>query len=176
MSSLGHSTLASNLHVSGTLSAGSLRVPDSTITDDMVSATADIDADKMQHRHVITYQQSPAAAIGAATIPLWVTNAANGAVINSIKAVITDTIATGADRTVTLTLQKAASGGSWSTMSGTTITFNNTSILRDISGSAASSPDLADQDMVQLIVAVAGSVGAQAKGLLVRVEIDEMPT
>lgn len=175
MSTLGHSTLASNIHVSGTLSAGSLRVPYSTITDDMVSATADIDADKMQHRHVIIYQQSPAAAVGAATIPLWVTNASNGAVINSMKAVITDTIATGADRTVTLTLQKAASGGSWATLAGTTVTFNNASVLLDIDGSSPSSPNLADQDMVQLIVAVAGAAGNQAKGLLVRVEIDEMP-
>ena len=175
MSTLGHSTLASNLHVSGTLSAGALRVPDGTVTDDMVSATADIDADKLEHRHTLIYQQSPAAAIGAATIPLWMCTASDGASIVAIKAAITDTVATGADRTVTVTLQKASSGGSWSTLAGTTITFNNSTTLLDVSGSAASVPALAEYDMLQLVVAVAGSAGAQAKGLLVRVEVDEMP-
>jgi hypothetical protein len=175
MSSLGHSTLASNLHVAGTLSAGSLRVPDSTITDDMVSATADIDADKVEHRHTLIYQQSPAAAVGAATIPLWMCAAGDGATIVSIKAAITDTVATGADRTVTITLQKAAQAGSWATLAGTTITFNNTTTLLDVSGSAPSVPGLIQYDMLQLVVAVAGAAGNQAKGLLVRVEVDEMP-
>ena len=91
-------------------------------------------------------------------------------------AAINGAIATGADRTVTVDLQKSTAGGAFSTVLSSTIGFTNASVLRTPVSGTINSPAYSALDEFRVVVSVAGSASAQATGLIVRAVFSEMPS
>jgi hypothetical protein len=140
--------------------------------DAIPSAAIDgpIDAVKLEGEHNFTLSQS--GDVVAAAEYLRVIFGATGVVI-AMEAAITETIATGPDRTVTVDLLKSSGGGAFTSILAAPLTFNSTSTLRALASAAFSNPALADGDILKLTVAVAGAAGAQAQGLVCSVTIRE---
>lgn len=85
--------------------------------------------------------------------------------------------ATGADRTVTVDLQKSTGGGAFATILSTPLTWNtNSTAVRTAQAATISSANLVDGDILQAVITVAGSAGAQAQGLLLTLQLREDPT
>lgn len=151
------------------LSAENFTPPASSTTDATVATAADINDSKVRHRYCFALSQT--GAVVAATQYLRILQAAG--TLLSLEAAITEAVATGADRTATIDLQKSTGGGAFSTVLSATIVFNNVSVLRTVStGTFSSSPVIAG-DILKLTVAVAGAAGAQAAGLVVNLVIAE---
>lgn len=83
--------------------------------------------------------------------------------------------ATGADRTVTVDIQKSTGAGAFASIMSATIGFTNSSAIRTPVAGTFSVPSLVDGDILQAVVTVAGSASAQAQGLLLSLTIDELP-
>jgi hypothetical protein len=164
--------LNNDLHVNGTLSCKTFNPPSGSITNAAVLAAAGIDASKVVSRKSLAVSQAPGTAVVAATTHLHIVRAA-GTVV-AVEAA-TETPATGADRTVTVDLQKSTSAGAFATVLSAPITLNNTSTARTVYSGAISSTAVVDNDLLRLVVTVAGAAGAQAQGLLVTVTLDENP-
>lgn len=161
----------SDLHVRGALSAQSINIPTGTIEDADVNGSADISASKLiRHQSIDEQIVAPATAITAATRLLHICRAAGTLV--SFEAIVTK-VATGADRTVTVDLQKSSGGGAFATVLSATIGFTNASTVRVPVAATINTTTLADGDILQAVVTVAGSAGNQAEGLLVTLTATE---
>lgn len=158
-----------DLHVRGTLSAERFLPPAGSIADAGVQALADIADTKVRHRNNFTLSQT--GTVVAATQYLTIQKY-TGAVL-AIEAMITETIATGADRTVTIDLAKSTGGAAFASILTSTIVFNNVSVLRTITEGVINTSGLVDGDVLRLTVAVAGAAGNQALGLVVTVQARE---
>jgi hypothetical protein len=93
-----------------------------------------------------------------------------------IRAKITEAIATGSDRTVTIDVQRSTGGGGFSSILTSTIVFNNLSTLLVDTIATISLPTLAQGDALMVSIAVAGSLLAQANGLAVSILESNQPT
>ena len=161
-----------SLHVNGTLSAKLFTPPDGSISNDAIAGAAGIEATKVVHQWTLPVRQSPGTAVVAATDLLHIARFAGEIV--AIEAA-TATVATGADRTVTIDLQKSSSGGAFASVLTGGIVLDDGSTNRVPVAGTINSPDFVDGDLLQVVVAVAGSAGAQAQGLLVSVTLREHP-
>lgn len=172
---MAYSVWDTNVTVNGSIVCHSLTTSQGNgFTDDDIAAGADINHNKLEHRHAIVVSQAGTVGAGLAhqdTYYLRIMRA-TGTVL-SIEAMITETVATGADRTVTLDLKKSTSGGAFASILSSTIVFNNASTIRTLSVGAISDDDLIDGDVLALTVAVAGTAGNQAEGLVVQIEVHE---
>jgi len=157
-----------SLYVAG-LSCGTFNPPAGCIGDAAILVGAGIDDAKLKHRYHEVLSQT-GAVVGTTAYLRIVQN--TGAVL-SIEAAITETIATGADRTCTVDLQKSTGGAAFASVLSAAIVFNNLSALRTITTGVISTPGLVDGDLLRLVVTVAGVAGAQAAGLLVSVVVKE---
>lgn len=151
------------------LSAENFTLTSGTLGNAAIQTNAAIDDTKLKHRYSFVLSQT--GAVVAATEYLRIMQAA-GTVL-SVEAAITEVVATGADRTITIDLQKSTGGGAFATVLSATIEFDNASVLRTISVGGISSAALVDGDILKLTVAVAGAAGAQAAGLVVNVVLSE---
>lgn len=151
------------------LSAEQFTLTGGTLGDSAIASNAGIQATKLQHRYHFFHSQS--GTVAAATQYFRILQATGESL--SIEAAVTEAVATGADRTVTIDLKRSTGGGAFASILTSTIVFNNVSTLRAISTGAINTSTLSDGDMLQLTVAVAGAAGAQAQGLLVSVTIRE---
>jgi hypothetical protein len=161
-----------DLHVNGALSCKTFTLPAASVTNASVAGGAAIDATKLVHQFPLYVQQSPGSAVVAATTLLHIARAAGSIV--AIEA-MTTTPATGADRTVTIDLQKSTGGGAFASALTTTIVLDDDTTARTPVAGTVASPSLVDGDQLQLVVTVAGAAGAQADGLLVTVTVREEP-
>lgn len=173
--SLDNQVIPNNVHVDGHFTAHTMAIPTGTLTDDAVSETARIAASKLVNRIEPIYTQAIGTAVVAATVPLYICKADNS-VIQNVCVAIAGAIATGADRTVTIDVKKVATAGSPTTILSSTIVMTNASVLYTVTKSTPSVADIDDGDLLILYVTVAGSAGAQAQGLIVRVLVDENPS
>ncbi len=164
-----------DLHVFGNLSAKTMTVPASSVTNNSVSAAAAIAATKLEHQFALGYTQVPGAAIVAATQDVHIVHGQTGEVV-SFEAAITGAIATGADRTVNVDLQKSTGAGAFATILTATILLDNTDVLRTVNAATISSANLVDGDILRVIITVAGAAGAQGEGLIVTLQLREDPT
>ena len=151
------------------LSCKNFTPPPGCIADAAVAPAADINDTKLRHRYQPVVSQT--GTVVADTRYLRIAQAA-GTVL-AVEAAITETIATGADRTVTLDVQKSTGGGAFASILTTPLVFNNASALRTVSVAPIATPGLLDNDILRLTIAVAGVAGAQALGLVVNVVIAE---
>lgn len=158
--------------VDGDFSARTMSIPAAAISNLQMASSAAVEATKLQHQHTLTFYIPPATAITAQTIPLWICRGLTASII-AIQAAIVGTIATGADRTVTVDLKAGNAGGAYATVLSSTIGFTNVSALRTVGAGVISTPAMAVGDSLQLAVAVAGAAGNQALGLLVTVTVRE---
>ena len=164
-----------DLHVNGTLSAKLFTAPSGSITNTHVSASADIDATKLEHQFPLDYKQLPGTAVVADTQDLHIVHGATGSIV-SFRAAITGTIATGADRTVNVDLQKSTGGGAFATILSATLLFNNADVLRTAESATILTPGLVVGDILRVVVTVAGAAGNQALGLIATATIREDAT
>ena len=146
----------------------------SGIADANIDQAAAIDDRKMRHRYRKHLAVEAATAITAATYTSHVVVGATGT-IRTFKASITGTIATGADRTVDVDLQKSTGAGAFATVLSATIHFTNASTIRALSSAAFSDSSLVAGDILQIVLTVAGAAGNQAKGLACELEVAEAP-
>ena len=116
-----------------------------------------------------------ASSVTALTKDVYVVKGANGTLLG-FTAAITGTIATGADRTVTVDLQKSTGAGAFATVLSATIQFNNVSVLRTASSGTFSSTSLVAGDLLRVVVTVAGAAGNQALGLVCSIQLREETT
>lgn len=156
-------------HVNGSLTVKTFVPPAGCIDNAAVKANAQIAASKLVNRQRFTHTQS--GTVAAATEYIFIARAA--CTIAAIEACIPDTIATGADRTVNVDLQKSTGAGAFATVLSATIEFDNGSVLRTVSTGTLASDTLVDGDILRLVITVAGSAGNQAVGLIVNVTVDE---
>jgi hypothetical protein len=166
------SVLNGDFHFNGALSCKTLVAPPLSIGDAEIKAVAAINATKVVHQFPVYVSQAPGSAVIAATSHLHILRAVGEIV--SIEA-MTPTPATGADRTVSIDLQKSTGGGAFATVLNAPITLNNATTARTPVSGAINSTALIDNDILQLVVTVAGAVGNQAQGLLVAVTLRENP-
>lgn len=166
-----NTTFDGNIIVRGNVSAETFTYPAGSIKDVAVASDAAIDDGKTVRREAFVLSQT--GAVVAETRYAHIMRAAGDVV--SIEASVTEAVATGADRIVTIDLQKSTGAGAFATILSAAIVFNNGSTLRAITAGTISSAALIDNDMLRLVVTVAGAAGAQAQGLVVTVNVAENP-
>lgn len=145
-------------------------LPDGTVDNDAVVSLADIDAAKLEAETIITYSQT--GTIVAATEYVHIVRGSSGTLV-ALEAAITETIATGGDRTVDIDIQKSTGAGAFATVLSATIQFDSADVLRTLSAGAFSSTSLTDGDLLAIVITVAGSAGNQAEGLIATLTVRE---
>lgn len=80
-----------------------------------------------------------------------------------------EVVATGADRTITVDLQKSTGAGAYATILSATIGFTNVSAVRTMVVGTFSNTALVAGNILRTVVTVAGAAGAQATGLSVSI-------
>jgi hypothetical protein len=149
-------------------------IPNSSIKNQMI--VGPIDASKVtRHESVNVQLFGPTTTVTALTQDIHIVRGATGTLL-AIQAAICGTIATGADRTVTVDLQKSTGAGAYATVLSSTVGFTNVSVLRTAVSGVLSGTSVIVADILRLIVTVAGAAGAQALGLVVTVTMEETET
>ena len=152
-----------DLQVKGSAQFGTLSLPASTVTNTMVSATAAIDASKLLHMVNQTEQLfGPTTTVTALSYDVYIGKGIG--TLTAFRAFIT-TVASGADRTITVDLHKSTAGGAFATVLSGTIGFTNVSAVRTLVSGTISPTAYVAGDLFRVIVSVAGAAGAQALGL-----------
>jgi len=146
------------------LSCSSIKLPSGAVSNASIQANAAIDASKLVHVIAKQYQQGTASAVVADTQFCHIVNGST-CTLAYVKATV-DTVATGADRTVSVDLQKRTGSGSWASVLTSTITFNSASTAGTIVSGSIATSTLAQDDYLKWVVTVAGSAGNQAIGVL----------
>lgn len=160
-----------DLVVTGTLSPRRFAPPASSIGGTAINSADPVPATKLEGEFNLSYSQD--GAVVADTAYLRIIRGATADVV-AVEACVTETIATGADRTVNVDLQKSTGAGAFATILTATIELDNASVLRTVStGALTGGAALVDGDLLRLVVTVAGAAGNQAEGLLVTVTLRE---
>lgn len=154
-----------DMAVSGNFSCGTLKLPTGAVSDASVSAGAAISAPKLVHVISKTYQQNQNAAVVADTQYAHIVNGAT-CTVYAVNAAV-DTVATGADRTVTVDLQRSTAGGAFASILTTPLVLNNANVARTMVSAALATTTLTQKDLLKWVISVAGSAGNQASGLVV---------
>lgn len=167
--------IESDVLVVGTISATVDNLPSAgSITNTHVSAAAAIAATKVQQQRNVTVELfGPAVAVAALTKWVAVIRGTTGTLV-AIKAA-TAVIASGADRTIAVDLQKSTGAGAFATVLSGTANFTNASPVRTLVSGTFSSTTLVAGDILEVIVTVAGGAGNQATGLTVQLIYTEDP-
>ena len=163
-----------DVYITGRLVPLQFSPPAGSVGNTAIPALAAIDASKLIHRFDLSYTQVPGTAVVTETRDLRILRGATGTVA-AVEAAITGAIATGGDRTVTIDVQKGNSATAFTTILTATLSFTSSSVLRTVSAATISVPAVLDNDILRVVVTVAGSAGAQAQGLIVTVTLEEAP-
>lgn len=164
--------LPGNWRVTGTLRPAAIDIPANSVDDVDIKSGANVAATKLEHQYDLKYTQDAGAAVVSATRNLHIVRGATGSVI-SVEAMV-DTAPTGADRTITIDVQKGNQSTAFATLLAATLVINNTTAAREVkTASLVASPTLADGDTVRVVVTVAGAAGAQGQGLNVTIMVRE---
>jgi hypothetical protein len=163
-------TINNDLRVNGDLSARTMTLPAGSVGNTQVQAAAKVAASKLEGEFNLAHSQ--AGTVAAATQYLRIIRGA-AATLVAVEASVTEAVATGADRTVTVQVERSTGGGAFASVLTAAIVFNNASTLRAVVAGVLSTTALADNDIIRVTVAVAGAAGAQATGLLVCITLRE---
>lgn len=164
-------TCEGDYHVAGVITCEGFVPPTNSITNNSLVANAGVETSKLVHRHLINLRQAPGSAVVAATYDIHIARAAG--VLRAIEAVITGTVASGADRTITIDLLKSTGGGAFASVLSPTLVLDNTNVVRVLETGAINTTAFVDGDLYRVTVAVAGSAGNQADGFSILITIDE---
>lgn len=147
--------------------------PSNSITNTMCNSAMALAASKhIRHQSIDVELYGPSTTVAALTKDVHIVRGATGTLVG-FEATINGTIATGADRTVTVDLHKSTGAGAFATVLSSTIGFTNSSTLRTAVAAVFSSTTLVDGDMLRIIVTVAGAAGNQAIGLFGTITMEE---
>jgi len=158
------SILQGDYLITGNLSANSMSLPSGGVKDTNVASGAAIAASKLIHEVTSKYQQNSNAAVVNDNQYAHIVNGAT-CTLAYVKAAV-DTVATGADRTVNIDLQRSTGGAAFATVLSSTILFNNASTARTVVSGAINTATLAQGDILKWVVTVAGAAGNQAIGVI----------
>lgn len=154
-----------DLQIKGTLLPTKITLPAGTVSNSHVASGAAIDASKLLHMvNVCTELYGPSTTVAALTKECYVAKGAG--TLSVVRVACNGTIATGADRTVNVDLQKSTGGGAFATVLSATALLNNASSLRTLASGTLSSTTYAAGDLFRWVVTVAGAAGNQAIGLV----------
>lgn len=153
--------------------ANDVVLPEDTVVDANVNSAAAIAASKLQHQHPISVQIADDATAVAAGDQLLHICRSTGEFYDLRAAVVT--VATGADRTVTIDVHKSTGGGAFATILTTTIVLDDDSTaLTPVAAVVdATKSALVAGDILKLVWTVAGSAGNQAIGCVATANIIE---
>lgn len=156
-----------DLHVNGALTCKSFTAPSASITNNAIQAAAGIAYTKVQQKVLVTKELFEAAtAITALNQTIFVADAA-GVLLGFTASIELDT--TGADRTVTVDLEKASDGSAtWTTVLTSTIGFADGETAGTQKSATINTTAFVAGDRFRAKVTVGGAAGNQAKGLTVR--------
>lgn len=168
-----------DLEIQGTLSVlTDVDFPDGSLNTDMFSAATSerLAATKSIARKSLSVELfGPTTTVAALTKGVHIVRGATGTLVG-LQATVHGTIATGADRSLTIDLQKSTGAGAFATVLTGVLTIDDEDVVRTVYSATISSTGLVVGDILELIVAVAGASGNQALGLLVTLTFDEAPT
>lgn len=163
-----------DLHVNGRLSSLYLTPAPQSVGSAAINTGDPLPTAGLRHRHeYIVELAEEATAIVAIT--KWLAALKYAGSIVAIEAFIA-VQATDASRTVTVDLHKSTGAGAFATILSATIGFTNVSAVRTAVAGTPSTATLAAGDILKAVVTVAGGVGTQAKGLTLRLIVDEHPS
>ena len=163
-----------DLYVTGTMFAAlGIVLPSNSVIDATVSPAAAISTSKVVKQEPLRHRQQSGSAVIAANEILGGVRGTTPSILQ-VRAMI-DTVATGSDRTVTIDVQRSTGGGAFSSVLTSTLVFDHTATARTFSSATVSLPTLVDGDVIKVTVAVAGSAGNQALGLLVETFLLQTP-
>ncbi len=139
-----------------------------------IATGAALAANKLIHQKTIATELfSPTTTIAALAGELLFIASASGTLQSFEGIVITNP--TGADRTVTVDLERSTGGGGFASILSTNIEIvDGTADLTPVVA-VISNTTVADGDIYKVVVTVAGSAGNQALGLLVTLVWNEQP-
>jgi len=169
--------IASDLYCSGTIT-GKNNVPSAgAVGDAQIAAAAAVQATKLIHQWTRTLDQAPGASIVAQSKIVHAVVGANLVAANcgiaSIAAVV-DAAATG-DHTATIDVLKRNGAGAWASILSAPLVISVSTAAGVVQTLAVAQAGLVTGDLLKITVAVAGSTGVQAQGLLVEIAIREYP-
>jgi hypothetical protein len=151
---------------------GTVNLPAGAVTNASVLAAANIAGTKTNHRHHIQYHQ--VGTVAAETELVFCAYAA--CTVLSVKAAVV-TVATGADRELTVEVKKSTGGGALSTILSSALAIDETkAALTHYDATLSGTPTMVADDLLAVVIAVSGSAGAQAVGLLVTIVVEENGT
>ncbi len=153
--------------------SGTLLMPAGTVRNADVSASAAIAATKLEHQFPISVMLfGPAVSVAALTQTIYAVRGLTGTIV-AFEAWIS-VVASDVSRTIAVDLQKSTGGAAFATVCSLTSNFTNASTVRVPVAAALSSTTLVDNDLLQIVVTVAGGVGTQATGLHATVMLREV--
>jgi hypothetical protein len=150
-----------------------LILPDNVVSRSAIVSAGVLTADRMRDVRGRISQElfGPAVAVAALTQWLHIVSGSTGALVRFEAAIALGP--TGADRTITVDLQKSTGGAAFASVLSATIGFVDASVERVPVAATFSSTALTDGDILQVVVTVAGSAGNPATGLTVTLTYDE---
>lgn len=157
------SRIETDLHINGALSANTWYVGDESVGNDQVAGDAQIDSDKVVHRHRPHYSQVNAAAF-AATVVLF--HAIRAGVLYNVRA--GSIVAATGNSTVTIDIRK---NGTTMLTAPFVLDNANTAYVAE-AGSLAGSA-IAAGDTITAVITISAGTGTLPTGLFVTVELDE---
>lgn len=166
---MAQSTVQSDLLVMGNLSSLTLTLPVNSVTDPSVVQGANIQATKLQHQRVMTYNTSTSGtAIANNTTCVYSVIASAGATVTAVKMVI-NVVPTSTD-TVVCDVQRSTGLGAYSTILTSPITFNSSSTAKSVVTASLATTSLNQNDLLQVVITGTNSSG---KGLLISIYTSE---
>lgn len=150
---------------------GAFSLPDNTVTSGKIPAGANISADKLQHRLVLSHQQKNGTDVISETLLLHIARA-----VSTIRRVSVrpTTAPTGGDKQYTVDVQKAANGSSsWTSILSAAIVMSSADANDTLNDGTLSGATLAIDDALRIVITASGSTGSQGQGFVCVIHCDE---
>ena len=156
--------IESDVYIAGDLSARSVSLPNATVTNAMVAASAGIAASKLQHQHRVHFSQANVTA-AAETRVIYRCYGATGTLLQFAAGSIA---ACTGNATVTVDLKKNGT-----TVLSSVITLDNGNSARVAEAGTLNVTALAVGDVLEVVVAVNAGSGSLGTGLFAAVTLQE---
>ena len=159
------SVLNQDFHVNGHLTAKTFKAPAGSITNAAIAEAAGIDADKLEHQYESLFTQVHGS---AATAERRVIHTVKGATGEIVSFRCGNVVACTVDATITIDL--LVNGSS---VLNATVVLDSTNTAYTFESGTVDTPDLTQDDVVEVSVTVAAGAGVLGQGLFCEAIIRE---
>ena len=159
------SKIEGDIHINGNLSSKTLSIPNSTVTNNAITASAGISATKLQHQHRASYSQESATTTVNETKVVHVVYGATGSIIDFKAATIVPCLS-GAVIDVDLFVNG-------STVLSAEINLSDADSAYEVLAGTITSASLVAGDVVEIDIAITTGGGTMAKGVFASLTIHE---